>query len=303
MPTKPPLLMLVKNPGLNALDHVGDVYDLRFEPGPGIRAAICGGSGVDAATMDAAPDLEIIALVGVGYDVIDVGHACAKGIAVTNTPDVLTDDVADLAIGLMLAIARRLPANDLYVRQGRWVADGPPPLARRASGRRIGVLGLGRIGQAIAQRAQPFASQIGYFSRRPKNEGTDYLYFDDPIALADWADILIVAVSGGPATSGLVDRKVIEALGPDGPLINVARGSVVDEPELVAALQQGRLGFAGLDVFAHEPHVPEGLLRLENAILLPHQGSATHEARRAMADLALANLAAFFAGEPLLTPV
>ena len=303
MPPKPPLLMLVKNPRLNALENAGHAYDLRFEPGPGIRAAICGGSGIDAAMMDAAPDLGIIALVGVGYDVIDVGHARTKGIAVTNTPDVLTDDVADLAIGLMLAIARRLPANDLYVRQGRWAADGPPPLARRASGRRIGILGLGRIGQAIAQRARPFASQIGYFSRNPKKEGADYLYFDQPVALASWADILIVAVSGGPATSGLVDRKVIEALGPHGTLINVARGSVVDEPELVAALQQRRLGFAGLDVFAQEPHVPNGLLGLDNVLLLPHQGSATHEARKAMADLALANLAAFFAGKPLLTPV
>jgi len=303
MPPKPLLLMLAKNPRLSCLEHVGDLYDLRFEPGTGIRAALCGGDGIDAATMDAMPDLEMIANVGVGYDRIDIGHARARRIAVTNTPDVLTDDVADLAIALILAVARRVPAYDLYLRQGRWAAEGPPPLARRASGRRIGVLGLGRIGQAIAKRAQPFASQIGYFSRHPKSEATDYRYFDDPVRLASWADILVIAVSGGPATAGLVGRRLIEALGPDGTLINVSRGSVVDEAELVAALRDGRLGSAGLDVFAQEPHVPEALLVLENVVLLPHQGSATHETRKAMADLALANLAAFFAGEPLLTPI
>jgi len=303
MPPKPPLLMLVKDPALSCLEHVGELYDLRHEPGPGIRAALCGGAGMDAATMNAAPDLEIISLVGVGYDRVDVDHARARGIAVTNTPDVLTDDVADLAIGLMLAVARRLPAYDLYVRQGRWAAEGPPPLGRRASGRRVGVLGLGRIGQAIAARARPFAAEIGYFSRRPRGEGAEFRYFDSPAALATWAEILIVAVSGGPATAGLVDRQVIEALGPDGTLINISRGSVVDEPELVAALRDGRLGFAGLDVFGHEPHVPEALLDLDNVVLLPHQGSATRETRRAMADLALANLAAFFAGQPLLTPI
>jgi len=304
VPSRPPLLMLTLNPGRNSLDQVGDLYDLRYAPGPGIQAVLCaGGAGIDAATMDAMPDLAMIAIAGVGYDKVDVDHARARGVFVTNTPDVLTDDVADLAIGLTLAVARRLPAHDSYIRQGRWAADGPPPLARRASGRRIGILGLGRIGQAIAARGRPFASQIGYFSRWPRPEAGDYVYFDEPVALAGWADILIIAVSGGPATAGLVDRHVIEALGPDGILINVSRGSVVDEPELVAALQDGRLGSAGLDVFAHEPHVPPALLALDNVVLAPHQGSATHETRKAMADLALRNLAAFFAGEPLLTPI
>ena len=304
MPPKPPLLMLTLNPERNCLDHVDHLYDLRYAPGPGIRAVLCaGGAGIDAATMDAMPDLGLIAIAGVGYDKVDVDHARARGIFVTNTPDVLTDDVADLAIGLMLSVARQLPAHDLYVRRGRWAEGGPPPLARRASGRRIGIVGLGRIGQAIAARARPFASQIGYFSRQPKPDAGDYLYFDDVAGLAGWADILIVAVSGGRATVGLVDRHVIEALGRDGTLINVARGSVVDEPELVAALQDGRLGSAGLDVFAHEPHVPEALRALDNVVLSPHQGSATQETRKAMADLALGNLAAFFAGKPLLTPI
>ncbi len=303
MSTKQPLLMLLKSPQLTCLEHVGDLYDLHHQPGPGIRAALCGGSGIDAATIDATPDLEMISLAVVGYDQVDVDHARARGIAITNTPDVLTDDVADLAIALMLAVARRLPAYDLYVREGRWREQGAPPLARRASGRRIGILGLGRIGQAIASRARPFASEIGYFSRHPRTEGADYAYFGDPVALANWADTLIVAVSGGAPTAGLVGRNVIEALGPDGTLINIARGSVVDEAEMVAALQDGRLGFAGLDVFVDEPNVPEALLAMENVVLLPHQGSATRETRKAMADLALANLAAFFAGKPLLTPI
>jgi len=303
MTTKPPLLMLLPHPALSCLDHIGDLYDLRYAPGPGIEAALSGKDGIDAATMDATPDLKMISLAVVGYDRVDLDHARARGISVTNTPDVLTDDVADLAIGLMLAVARRLPAQDLYVRQGRWPIEGDPPLARRASGRRIGILGLGRIGQAIAARARPFASEIGYFSRAPRVEGADYLYFDSPRGLAAWSDVMIVVVAGGAGTAGLVDREVIDALGPEGTLINVARGSVVDEGALVAALIDGRLGAAGLDVFADEPHVPEALLGLDNVVLLPHQGSATWETRKAMGDLALANLAAFFAREPLLTPI
>ena len=303
MTTKPPLLMLLQHPALSCLDHIGDLYDLRYAPGPGIKAALSGKNGIDAATMDATPDLKMISLAVVGYDRVDLDHARARGIRVTNTPDVLTDDVADLAMGLMLAVARRLPAQDLYVRQGRWPIEGDPPLARRASGRRIGILGLGRIGQAIAARARPFASEIGYFSRAPRAEGGGYHYFDSPRALAAWSDVMIVVVAGGAETAGLVNRDVIEALGPDGTLINVARGSVVDEDALVAALVDGRLGAAGLDVFADEPNVPEALLGLDNVVLLPHQGSATWETRKAMGDLALANLAAFFAGMPLLTPV
>lgn len=303
MKTKPPLLMLLKHPALSCLDHVGDLYDLRYEPGPGIEAALSGKNGIDAATMDACPDLKMISLAVVGYDRVDLNHARQRGIRVTNTPDVLTDDVADLAIGLMLAVARRLPAQDLYVRQGRWAREGDPPLARRASGRRIGVLGLGRIGQVIAARARPFASEIGYFSRAPRPEGAEYRYFGSPRDLAAWSDVMIVIVAGGAGTAGLVDREVIEALGPDGTLINVARGSVVDEAALVAALVDGRLGAAGLDVFADEPRVPEALIGLDNVVLLPHQGSGTRETRKAMGDLALVNLAAFFAGEPLLTPI
>ena len=303
MSAKPPLFMLVKQPELYELEHVGDLYDLRYKPAPGIAAALVGGLGVDATMMDAMPDLRLIAIAGVGYDKTDVAYARAKGIAVTNTPDVLTDDVADLAIGLMIAVARRLPAQDTYVRKGRWEREGAPSLARRASGRRIGVLGLGRIGQTVAARARPFASEIGYFSRHPRPEGADYHYAESPAALAEWADVMIVTVSGGADTRHLVDRAVIDALGADGTLINVSRGSVVDEQAMVAALVDGRLGFAGLDVFADEPRVPAELLDMPNVVLAPHQGSATRETRRAMSQLALDNLAAFFAGRPLLTPV
>lgn len=301
--SKPPLLMLIEQPALFGLAHIGDLYELRYEPTSDIVAAISSGNGVTTAMMDAAPDLKMVALSVVGYDKIDLAEARARSIAISNTPDVLTDDVADLAIGLMIAVARRLPAQDLYVRRGRWPEEGPPALSRRASGRRIGVLGLGRIGQAIASRAAPFAAEIGYFSRTERTEGAGYRYFESALALAQWADVLIVAVSGGADTARLVSRDVIEALGPDGTLINIARGSVIDEAALVAALTDSRLGAAGLDVFADEPRVPEALLRLENVVLIPHQGSATVETRAAMGQLALDNLAAFFAGKPLLTPI
>jgi len=301
--TKLPLLNLVEQPALFGLERLGELYDLRDVPAPGIAAAISSGNGVDATMMAAAPDLKMVSLTVVGYDKVDVAAARARGIALTNTPDVLTDDVADLAIGLMIATARRLPAQDRYVRDGRWPTEGPPALTRRASGRKVGVLGLGRIGQGIALRAEPFASAIGYYSRRPRAEGKNYSYFETPLALADWADTLIISVSGGPDTAHLVDRAVIDALGPDGMLVNIARGSVVDEPAMIAALLEGRLGSAGLDVFAHEPHVPPALLGLEKVVLVPHQGSATRETRAAMGQLALDNLSAFFAGRPLLTPI
>jgi hydroxypyruvate reductase len=300
---KTPLLMLVKEPSWFGLDRAGELYELRYAPGPGIRAAVAGGSGINAATMDACPDLAMIALCVVGYDAVDVGHARSRHIRITNTPDVLTDDVADLAIGLMITVARRLPALENYLRAGRWAREGYPPLARRASGRRVGVLGLGRIGQAIAARAVPFASEVGYFSRQPRVEGASYHYADTPLALAQWADVLIVAVAGGAETAGLVDKSVLEALGPDGTLINIARGSVIDEDALISTLRDGRLGAAGLDVFAHEPHVAPAFLALENVVLIPHQGSATRETRAAIGRLALENLAAYFEGRPLLTPI
>lgn len=303
MSEKPALLNIIKTCRPWLPPRLAELYDVRSEPGPGIRAVATDGTvGIGAALIDRLPDLEMIAVHAVGYDSVDVAHARSRGIRISNTPDVLTDDVADLAIALMLAVGRRLVSNDAYVRAGRWPRAGYPPLARKVSGRRIGILGLGRIGQAIAHRAAPFASELAYFSRHPK-PGIGWRHYGDPVALAAAVDVLIVAVAGGAGTAGLVDRAVIEALGPHGILVNIARGSVVDESALVAALVEGRLGGAGLDVFAHEPEVPDALLALESVVLQPHQGSATEETRDAMAQLLLDNLAAFFGGQPLPTPV
>lgn len=303
MTDKPPVLMLVREPPAWMLQDLGERYQLRATPGPGVRAVVTGGSeGIDAATIDALPDLGLIAVCAVGYDKVDVAHAKARGVAVTNTPDVLTDDTADMAIALMFAVFRRVPQYDRYVRAGEWAAKGAPPLARRLTGRRIGILGLGRIGSAIAKRCAPFASEIAYHSRRPV-AGAPYRYAADARALAASADVLVIAVAGGAESAKLVDAAVLDALGPEGALINIARGSVVDEAALVAALAEGRLGAAGLDVFAHEPQVPEALRAMDNVVLAPHQGSATIETRRAMADLVIANVDAFFAGEPLKTPL
>jgi hydroxypyruvate reductase len=303
MPDAFPILMLIESPSQWLLDGLDDHYDLRREPGPGITVAITGGGeGIDAATIDACPDLKLIAVCAVGYDKTDVAHAKARGIAVTNTPDVLTDDVADLALVLMLSVARKVPAYDLYVRQGRWEREGAPSLTRTLTGQRIGILGLGRIGQAIAERVRPIAGEIAYFARSEKPD-VDWRYFADPEALATWAEILVVSVAGGKDTAGLVSREVIAALGPEGVLINIARGSVVDEPALVEALVSGALGGAGLDVFADEPRVPEALIGLESVVLLPHVGSATRETRAKMAQLTLDNVQAYVEGRPLLTPV
>lgn len=261
-----------------------------------------GATGASAAMMNALPRLEMIGLFSVGYDKVDIAHARAKGIKVSNTPDVLTDDVADLAVGLLYATVRNIAANDRMVRSGRWARGETVHLSRSVTGRRIGILGLGRIGRAIARRVEPVAGEIIYHNRRPQSD-TPYRYVGDPIQFARESDVIIVATSGGPEARGLVDAKMLDALGPQGVLINISRGSVVDEEALVAALVQGRIGGAGLDVFAQEPHVPETLFAMDNVVLQPHQGSATVNTRKAMADLVLANLDAWAAGEPLITPV
>ena len=267
------------------------------------RALVSFGSvGASAAMMDALPRLEMIGLFSVGYDKVDVAHAKAKGIKVSNTPDVLTDDVADLAVGLIYAAVRNIAANDRMVRSGGWARGGTVPLSGSVTGRRIGILGLGRIGQAIARRLEPVASEIIYHNRRPV-PGAPYRYVADRIAFARESEVMIVATSGGPEARRLVDAAMLEALGPQGVLINISRGSVVDEDALVAALTEGRISGAGLDVFAQEPHVPETLFAMDNVVLQPHQGSATVNTRKAMADLVLANLDAWAAGKPLITPV
>jgi lactate dehydrogenase-like 2-hydroxyacid dehydrogenase len=257
--------------------------------------------GCPAAVIEALPKLEIIACMGIGVDRIDLAAAKARGVRVTNTPDVVTDDTADIAMALMLASERRIAAADRFVRRGDWL-KGDHPLGRTLRGRKVGIVALGRIGQAIARRCEAFGMQIAYYGPRRK-EGIAYPYFADPAALAEWAEILVVAAPGGAETRNLVSRAVIDALGPEGTLINIARGSVVDEAALVEALAMGRLGAAGLDVYASEPNVPEALFAMDNVVLSPHTGSATHDTRRAMGDLTVDNLLAHFAGKPLLTPV
>jgi lactate dehydrogenase-like 2-hydroxyacid dehydrogenase len=272
------------------------------EIGPRVRAlATDAFTGADAALMAACPRLELVAHFGVGYDSVDVGYLRSRGIALTNTPDVLTDDVADLALALMLAVFRRIPQADRFVRAGCWTGAAFP-LARKLSGSRLGICGLGRIGTAVARRATGFELEIGYHGRH-RQPDHPWRYFESLESLAQWSDVLVLTVPETPETVGMVDARILAALGPQGVLVNVARGRIVDEAALVAALLAGRLGGAGLDVFAREPQVPEALLGLDNVVLLPHVGSATADTRQAMAELVLRNLQAFFRGEPLPTPV
>jgi hydroxypyruvate reductase len=259
-----------------------------------------GGAGASRDLIERLPQLQLVACFGVGVDAIDLAAARARGIAVTNTPDVLTEDVADLAIGLMLAALRGIAAADGYVRAGRWL-NGNMGLQRKVSGKRLGIVGMGRIGQAIARRAAAFDMTIAWHGPRPKP--LPWRYESDLIALAASVDVLVAACPGGAATRGLVSCAVLQALGPQGVFVNIARGSVVDEAALVDMLVSRQLGGAGLDVFADEPNVPAALLELEHVVLQPHQASATHETRTAMGRLVLDNVAAFIAGRPLLTPV
>jgi hydroxypyruvate reductase len=259
------------------------------------------GYPVPASLMAALPKLEIIAAMSVGTDHIDLAAAKARNIAVTNAPDVLTDCVADLGMGLVLNLARNLVAADRFVRAGNWT-KGVFPLAAKVGGTAMGIVGLGRIGHAVAKRAEAFGMRIVYFGRR-RQAAVPYQFYDDLIAMARDSDYLMLTCPGGAETKNLVDAAVMAALGPDGRLINIARGSVVDEPALIAALQAGTLGGAGLDVYADEPRVPAALMKLDNVVLTPHIASATHATRAAMGNLMIDNLLAHFAGKPLLTPV
>lgn len=239
---------------------------------------------------------------GVGYETLDLRAAAARGIQVSITPDVLNDCVADLAWGLLIATARRMGEAGRYVRDGRWTSIGAFPLATKVSGKRLGVLGLGRIGEAIARRAGGFDMEIGYHSRTRRPEAP-YRHFPNLVALAEWSDFLVVACVGGPATRHLVSVEVLNALGPRGIVVNIARGTVIDEEALVSALVNGRVGGAGLDVLEHEPEVPEPLRRLENVVLMPHVGSATVETRQRMEQLVIDNLESFLKTGSVLTPV
>ena len=259
-----------------------------------------GGRGVEPAVMDRLPNLKLVACFGVGIDGMDLGYCRARGIAVTNTPDVLTDDVADLALALMLASLRQVVAADRYVRDGSWVKRGMMPLTTAVTKRRVGVVGLGRIGSAIARRCAAVGCELAYHG--PNRKPVDWRYFADPVEMGRWADVIIAACPGGPATRGVVSRAVLEALGPQGHFVNIARGSVVDQAAMIELLQSGALGGAALDVFDDEPNVPQALIDLPRVVLQPHHASGTHETRTAMGRLVLDNVAAQEAGRPLLTP-
>jgi len=259
-------------------------------------------AGVGSELMAALPNLRAVINFGTGCDSTDLAQAERRGIGVSNTPDVLTDCVADTAVALLLDAMRGFAASDRYVRQGRWETEGPFRLTRKVGGSLVGILGLGRIGRAVAARLEPFGCRIAYHSRR-RADDVDYPYYDSPATLAEAVDVLVVAVTGGPETVNLVDRSVLEALGPRGYLVNVSRGSVVDEDALVELLATGGLAGAGLDVYVDEPHVPQRLHELDNVMLLPHVGSGTVETRKAMSDVAARNLEQFLRDGTLVNPV
>eukprot|EP01018_Ginkgo_biloba_P011980 Gb_15580 [translate_table: standard] len=297
---------------IHSLDRKFTVYKLWEAPNPrdfvaehahSIRGVACDGSdGVGGDLIDALPLLEVIATNSVGLDKVDLPKCRGRNIAVAHTPDVVTDDVADLAIGLMLDTLRHISAADRYVRQGLWPLKGTYPLTAKLSGKRVGIIGLGRIGAAIAKRVEAFGCSIAYHSRSRK-PNVSFTYFSSVVDLAASTDILVVACALTKETQHIVDQSVLAALGKKGTLVNVGRGLLVDEKELVKALVEGRLGGAGIDVFENEPNVPEQLFSMDNVVLLPHVGTATSETRRAMADLVVGNLEAYFLKKPLLTPV
>ncbi|WP_216641167.1 2-hydroxyacid dehydrogenase [Oceaniglobus roseus] len=288
---------------LHKLADIDDLPAFLKDHGDSIVAvATNGGAGVKPEIMDGLPNLKVVSCYGVGYDAIDVDTCVKRGILVSHTPNVLNDDVANTAILLMLAAMRDLVFNDAYVRAGRWEKEGSTPLTRSPENRTVGIVGLGRIGETIAKKLAAFQSRVIYHSRNRK-DGVPYEYFGDLVEMAKESDVLIVITPGGPATNKLVNREVIEALGPEGTLVNVARGTVVDEAEMVKALQDGRLGWAGLDVFEAEPKVPAELFSMNNVTLLPHVASATHETRQAMGDLVCDNLSQFLKDGTVQTPV
>jgi lactate dehydrogenase-like 2-hydroxyacid dehydrogenase len=284
---------------VHKLHEASDREALLADLAPRLRA-IAGG-GVDAALMDKLPKLEIIANFGVGYDSIDTAAARARNIRVTNTPDVLNDAVAELTVGLMIALARRIPHGDRFVRDGKWTS-GNMGLFSELNGKTVGILGLGRIGKEIATRLQAMKMRVVYYGRR-RQPREPHVYYDNIVDMARDSDWLVVIAPGGAATKGLVSREVLEALGPEGAIVNMARGTLIDETAMIELLASKKLGGAALDVFEFEPKVPQALLELENVVLSPHQGSASLQTRKAMGDLVVGNLVAHFAGDPLISAV
>lgn len=262
--------------------------------------AIAGGN-VDGVLMDKLEKLEIIANFGVGYDSIDTKAAKERNIRVTNTPNVLNDAVAELTLGLMIGLARRIPQGDQFVRQGKW-PKASFPLLTELNGKTVGILGLGRIGKEIATRCQAMKMRVVYHGRSRQHD-EPYVFYDKLIDMARDCDWLVIIAPGGKGTEKIVSREVLEALGPEGFIVNVARGTLIDEAAMLELLQSKRLGGAALDVFEKEPQVPAGFFELDNVVLSPHQGSATQQTRNKMGDLVVANIVAHFAGEPLLSAV
>jgi len=297
----PPFLFDPLNRDYRCHDYnaANDKPGLLASEGSRIRGLVQGGGTVTPTTLlDALPKLEIISVFGVGYDGVPVDYCRQRGIKVTNTPDVLTDDVADVAVALIMMTGRGFVRLNRFVHAGEWEKRGPE-LTTKLSGKRVGILGLGRIGKAIAQRVRALGMEVSYTGRN--SQDVPYRYVPELKALAAESDFLVVASPGGASTRNMVDAGVLAALGKKGTIVNIARGSIIDEPALVAALQAGTIKAAGLDVFADEPHIPPPLLAMENVVLLPHVGSATHETRQAMGDLCKANLDAWFAHRPLPT--
>jgi len=297
--------VLAKAPGVQlhkaweAADH--DAYVAKIAPNVrGIAAA--GGHGrIDGTFMSRFPNLKIVASFGVGYDHIDAKWAGEHGILVTNTPDVLNEEVADTALGLLLCTVRHLPQAEKYLRAGKWAQHGDYQLTPSLRDRTVGIVGMGRIGKAIARRLDAMKVPVVYHTRRPAD--VPYKHYQNIVDMARDVDVMVVITHGGAATKNLVNAEVLKALGPQGILINVARGSVVDEDALIKALKDKTILSAGLDVFANEPKVPEALIDMENVVLLPHVGSASHATRRAMDELVANNIVSFFAGKGPLTPV
>ncbi|MEX0921991.1 MAG: 2-hydroxyacid dehydrogenase [Rhodovibrionaceae bacterium] len=279
----------------------GDPASLPPEVAQRVRALISIGP-VKKNILDGLPNLGLIANAGVGYEKIDVEEATRRGIRITNTPEVTDGCVADMAFALLLAAARQIVNGDRYVRDGSWAVEGEFPLVGRVHGRRMGILGLGHIGKAIAKRAQAFDMEVAYHNRRQVPD-SPYSYFDSPRALAEAVDYFVVACPGGEATRHLVDAEVLGALGGKGIIVNISRGTIIDETALVAALQGGLISAAGLDVFEKEPTVPAALRELDNVVLMPHRGGGTIETWEEASDLVKANLHAFFSGKDLLTPI
>ncbi|CAN7424627.1 2-hydroxyacid dehydrogenase [Pararhizobium sp. LjRoot238] len=287
---------------IHRLWEVEDRETFLARQGGSIRAVATRGElGASAELLKKLPKLEIVSCYGVGTDAIELNFARENGIRVTNTPDVLTEDVADLGMALMLAVARQLPEGDAHVRDGGW-SKGNMHLTTRVCGKRVGVVGMGRIGAAFARRAAAFDCTISYFARSPK-PNLPYAFVSDLVELARRSDFLVVTLAGGEGTRGIVTAEVIEALGPDGIFINISRGTTVDEAALLDALEHGRIRGAGLDVFLNEPAINPRVSQLKNVVLQPHHGSGTVETRQAMGKLVRDNLAAHFSGQPLLTPV